>query len=173
MRSVNNEELIRHMKKYRIEGDQYIPIDQSSNKLRHFGLKREQILYLHVEEVLYLFTSDPSLIEDLCKLLNIEDRIHILLVYYFFKNNDYNLIRSGEFFLLYRHVKHFNRKKDSPMGELFLVHKNELFKSYCGSNFERRIFCINSEKIFTSIIVTEIKSLSLGCDEKLLKSKKD
>lgn len=66
-------------------GDYFIPKSQNNNNLRHFGIKKDKLLYLRFEEVLYLYSDTVPL-----------DSSVEIKAYFEVKNADYNIIGIEE-----------------------------------------------------------------------------
>ncbi|KAF7684737.1 hypothetical protein TCON_0108 [Astathelohania contejeani] len=109
----------------------YTPKDKSSNELRHYNSPD-----LTIEDVLYLY----------CKNTQNTKNYNF---YFFLRNNKFNLFDLGpNRYLLYNRTKHFNRKKDRPIGVIKGVDRYEIAMNSLIDEGEEIILGIESEEIF-------------------------
>ncbi|KCZ75479.1 hypothetical protein H311_03544 [Anncaliia algerae PRA109] len=113
---MNEESTKEEFEGFRLLDNKYVSIHSLHNHHRHFGTYINNIIQFDLEEMLYLFNKPP--------LKEYE-------MYFFFKDNNYNLTRrnnsTNEYWLFNKH-KHFNRKKEIPIGICKKVSKENLLK---------------------------------------------
>lgn len=121
-----------------VKDTHFIPINPSDNLYRHYGIKSNSEHVLFIEDVIHIY-GDDAIVER-------QESLY-LKVYIYVRNLGYNLFRPSQncivnlhdvflnvyspagmelgHYLIYKRHKHFNRKTDTKIGQLYFVRSDE------------------------------------------------
>lgn len=149
-----NKTFLEFMQDFETANGKYILKGPPKNEYRHFGEFKDGKQYFSYNELLYLFSPVPP------KDATLEAR-----AYFELKNAGLNILGSENGAMVYLRTKHFNRKKEIPMGRLVFQQKHERICKMDGHHY----LCIMGDDAFCFVETTDPVTLSKNTELSLLK----
>lgn len=152
--------------------NEYIAIESSDNRLRHFGVKTTHGLSLDLLEVLFLYCV-KKYGNELYDTDRVKAEIHsrypgitnLFMAYLYMKQHSYNILRVNGKLSVYEKRADFNRFQDEPISKLSFVEHHSKFTP----KKEDNIIGVLGREQFCLIQTKSLKRLSKDCPQVLYK----